>query len=252
MFSDLDVAMHLARTGGATAHKRFRTSLEVRQKDGASDLVTAADLEAEAAMLRMLDKMRPQDGVYSEEGARREAERQWLIDPLDGTLEFVRERPNWSCAVCLLVDGQPEVSAVYDPCSRDMFYAQRDSGTWHNGRRISVAGPEVLDQALIRSYASRVVAAEHGFPEAVARMAQSSAALLLGGSGSAALAHLACGRIHGWLELYPPGQDNPWDWHPGDLLVREAGGQTLILPDSPWRLAAVNQELLDALQDLLP
>ena len=218
--ADLALAERVVRRAGDIALGYAGQDLGVEQKEASTDVATIADREAEAAAAAILAAERPHDGILGEEGALSEGDRRWLVDALDGTLNFVHGVPGWCSAVALLGPDGPLVSAVWDPVRRELFSAARGMGTHLDGRAVAVRERRALADALVGTY---VFAPRLGLPgvravlgELIARVG----APRMIGSGTLELAWVAAGRLDGWLQAEP----YPWDWWPGALLVREAGG----------------------------
>ena len=224
MTTDREVAIAAVRRAGELLLPGFGAAHDVERKSGASaDLVSAADREAEAAVVELLRDARPDDGLLGEEGARADAERTWVVDALDGTFNYVSGVPHW-CAAVVLVDGDgPLASAVYDPVGDELFSAGRGEGA--GGLHVRTGRP--LDQALVSTFADPRVMT----PEALVALARAGI-LRTGGAGSLDLAWIAAGRVDAWVQRDPM----PWDWLPGALLVREAGGRAEVL-DGGWHIA---------------
>jgi fructose-1,6-bisphosphatase/inositol monophosphatase family enzyme len=245
--TDREVAVAAVRRAGELLLPGFGAAHAVQRKsDASADLVSAADREAEAAVVELLRDARPDDGLLGEEGARASAERTWVVDALDGTFNYVSGVPHW-CAAVALVDGDgPLASAVYDPVSGELFSAARREGARRErgspaqprageeahlpgsgagGLRVRTGRP--LDQALISTFADpRVMTSD-------ALLALACAGILrTGGAGSLDLAWIAAGRVDAWIQHDPA----PWDWLPGSLLVREAGGRADVF-DGGWHIA---------------
>jgi myo-inositol-1(or 4)-monophosphatase len=127
---DRDLAARAARLGGAAALARFGTALAVADKGSGADPVTLADREAEAAVVGLLRSERPGDGVLGEEGAATagDGRRRWLVDGLDGTMNFVSGLPHWCVAVGLEEDGEAVAAAVFDPLRGELFAGARGAG----------------------------------------------------------------------------------------------------------------------------
>jgi myo-inositol-1(or 4)-monophosphatase len=239
---DLQLAEAVARAAGAVALGYFRSDLEVATKRHASDPVTVADRQAQAAMVPLLRSARPRDGILGEEdGLDVAGERQWLLDPLDGTVAFVCGLPLWSTAVCLRDERGTAVAAVYDPVADEMYSASRNSPTSRNGTRVDAPANRSLREAVVRVWCDPTIAAEAEYLPAMGRLATRAGVIQAGGSGSLALAWIAAGRLHGFAELYPAREPKDWDWYPGELLIRQAGGSAAAT--GPWRTAATGAKL---------
>jgi myo-inositol-1(or 4)-monophosphatase len=236
--SDRELAERLVRVAGAIALELRGGAAEL--KGGATDVVTEADRRAEAALLELLRAERPSDGVLGEEGAAVSGgERRWLLDPVDGTLNYARGLPAW-CAAVALVDAEGAVvSAVYDPVADELFSAARGEGATVDGAPLRVGSAARLEDAVVATFvdvrrrdADAVVGAE--------RLLRSLGALRAVGCGSLELAWVAAGRLHGWVQA----DVEPWDWHPGALLVAEAGGVARVA--GRWFVACGDGALCEA------
>ena len=236
--ADLDLAERVARRAGEVALGFAGADLGVERKEAATDVATVADREAEAAAVALLTAERPDDGVLGEEGAASEGERRWLVDALDGTLNFVSGVPGWCSAVALLGPDGPLVSAVWDPVRRELFSAARGAGAHLGGRAIAVRERERLDEALVATYVFVPRLALPGVRPVLHELISRVGAPRMIGSGTLELAWVAAGRLDGWVQADP----YPWDWWPGALLVREAGGTADAVPvpegAAPWHVAA--------------
>jgi len=236
--SDRALAERLVRVAGAIALELRGGAAEV--KGEATDVVTEADRRAEATLLELLRAERPGDGVLGEEGAAvRGGGRRWLLDPVDGTLNYAHGLPAW-CAAVALVDADGTVaSAVYDPVADELFSAARGEGATVNGAVLRVGEAPGLADAVVATFVD--VRRRDG--DAVAsteRLLGSVGALRAVGCGSLELAWVAAGRLHGWVQA----DVEPWDWHPGALLVAEAGGVARVA--GRWFVACGDAALCEA------
>jgi fructose-1,6-bisphosphatase/inositol monophosphatase family enzyme len=234
--TDREVAEAAVRRAGALLLEGFGREHAVERKSAANaDVVSEADGAAEAAVVALLREQRPGDGLLGEEGARATAKRTWLVDALDGTFNYVAGVPHW-CSAVALVDGDgPLVSAVFDPVTGELFSAQRGAG---DGRGVRTGRP--LRDAIVATFADPRVMTD----EALLALARASI-LRTGGAGSLDLAWVAAGRVDAWVQRDP----EPWDWEPGALLVREAGGVAEVL-DGGWHAAGA-PALVEAIGALL-
>jgi myo-inositol-1(or 4)-monophosphatase len=219
----LAVAMTAAQLGGEVLRRFFRTidPAQVTEK-AQNDYVSAADHAAEEAIAGYLRDRTPQFGLLAEEGGATGAtDSRWVVDPLDGTTNFVHAFPHFAVSVALVVDGEIEVGAVYDPMRDELFSAARGAGAWCNGRRLRVTAREGLAGGFLTT----------GFPFRVHRVLDTYlrvfhdvflqvAAIRRPGAATLDLAHTAAGIFDGFFEFCL----SPWDIAAGTLLVREAGG----------------------------
>jgi myo-inositol-1(or 4)-monophosphatase len=236
--NDREVALAAARRAASLLHARAGERHDVERKSPAgADVVSSADRDAEAAVVELLRAERPGDGVLGEEGARVEAERTWVVDALDGTFNYVSGVPSWCAAVALTDDRGPLAAAVCAPAVGEEHSAARGEGagglTVRRGRR--------LKDALVSTFADDRVLT----PPDLLALVDAAAVVRTGGAGSLELAWVAAGRIDAWVQR----DTAPWDWLPGALLVREAGGCAEVLPGG-WHLAA-SPDVFEDLRELL-
>jgi myo-inositol-1(or 4)-monophosphatase len=247
--ADLTLAGRAVRAGAGEALARFGTGVDVQFKTSAADPVSDADRASEAAIVAMLRAERPDDGVLGEEGAAvaGRSGRRWVVDGLDGTQNYLAGLPLWCVAVGLEDAAGPAVGAVCDPLRGEVFCAARGSGCTAAGAPAAVRRGAPLEAATVSTY---VAARKIGAPAAhaaLAALSDAAGALRIPGCGSLELAWVAAGRLDGWIQ---PNVD-PWDWVPGCVLVREAGGRAEVLPgDPPWFVAG-DPALADTLAALV-
>jgi len=248
--SDRALAERLVRSAGGLALE-LRGG-PARAKEGATDVVTEADTRAEALLLDILREERPGDGVVGEEGAdvAGGGARRWLLDPVDGTLNYAAGVPVWCAAVVLVADDGPLASAVYDAVHDELWSAARGEGATRNGAPLRLtaaagaAAPSLAD-AIVATFVDarrRDAAITRATEDLAARVG----ALRALGCGTLELAWVAAGRLHGWIQP----DVAPWDWHPGALLVREAGGVARVA--GRWHVAAAAESLATELLERLP
>ncbi|GAA4017153.1 inositol monophosphatase family protein [Deinococcus rubellus] len=218
----LDTATTAALAAGAIQLARTDLLHEVRAKSTFSDLVTEVDALCEAEIRRIILAAYPAHAVLGEEeGQAGEGEYLWIVDPLDGTVNYARGYPVYCASVALEVRGVRVVGAVYDPSRRELFTASLGSGAFLNGARIQPSTtPRLQSPALIST----------GFPYSVADDASNltylGKLLALGvpvrrpGAAALDLCNVACGRMDGYWEL---GLKR-WDSAAGSLIIEEAGG----------------------------
>jgi myo-inositol-1(or 4)-monophosphatase len=229
--SDRALAERLVRVAGAIALDLRGGAVET--KGLATDVVTEADRRAEAALVELLRAERPDDAVLGEEGAAvAGGGRRWLLDPVDGTLNYARGLPAWCSAVCVLDEGGPLACAVLDPVADELFSAARGEGA-----RPGSGGAPALSEAVVATFVD-VRRRDEAVTAGTERLLRRVGALRAAGCGTLELAWVAAGRIDGWVQA----DVEPWDWHPGALLVAEAGGCTRV--SGRWCVAARSGALL--------
>jgi myo-inositol-1(or 4)-monophosphatase len=217
------IAVRAAREAGRVITRNFdRIDRLTIMDKGRNDFVSEVDRNAEAAIIDILREKYPQHAILAEEsGAHTGNEFEWIIDPLDGTTNFLHGLPQFAVSIALKVKGRLEIGVVYDPIKEEMFTASRGEGALLNDRKIRVSKRKGLEGALLGT----------GIPYRDQRFMDNYLAMLkdltlntagIRRPGSAALdfAYVACGRTDGFWELGL----KEWDFAAGALLVREAGG----------------------------
>ncbi|MBB4659961.1 inositol monophosphatase family protein [Parvularcula dongshanensis] len=229
MAEDFDAVLHTmttaARAAGAVlgdAFGRLDTLTVERKKP--SDFVSEADLGAERAVFDRLRADYPRFGAHLEEGGIVEGDdpdHQWIVDPLDGTTNFLRGIPHFSVSIALARRGRPVAGVVLNPASDEIFVAAEGRGTTLNGRPVRVAEPRPLAQCLFGTgLPFRDKTGHEAFAQELVRPMKALAGIRRFGSAALDLAWVACGRFDAFWEH----DLSPWDVAAGILLIREAGG----------------------------
>jgi myo-inositol-1(or 4)-monophosphatase len=224
----LEVARQVALGAGEVllafaARRREGEDLEVVSKTTATDPVSEADRAAERLIASSLLAAFPDDGLLGEEGQaprRGSSGRRWVVDPLDGTVNFLYGQPSWCVSIACEDEGGVLVGVVHQPTSGETFAARRGQGAWLGDRPLAVTDPGGLSATLVATgfaYDPGVRAAQGA---QVAGLLPLVRDVRRGGSAALDLAWCAAGRVDGYLEFGL----HPWDWAAGSLLVREAGG----------------------------
>lgn len=225
---DRAIAERAARAAAAAALRHHGGELAVEVKSAEpTDVVTVADREAEAAAVAVLAEARPDDAISGEEGADRPGSgataRRWIVDAVDGTLNFSLGIPGWCSAVVLVEGDDPLACAIHDPVRDELFSAARGAGATCAGRPLAVRAPADLSRAAVAAQWGFGKLRLPGVRDVVGRVVDEVGAVRIVGSGSLELCWVAAGRLHGWMQ--PDAAE--WDWLPGALLVREAGGEAV-------------------------
>jgi myo-inositol-1(or 4)-monophosphatase len=248
--SDRDLAGRAVRAGALAAAAVAGEALAVTRKSVPTDLVSAADRASERAIVDLLRAARPADAILGEEGAEAGpagAGRRWLVDGLDGTVNFLRGLPQWCVAAVLEEGGEPVACAVLDAVHGQLFDAAADMGAACDGVALRVRAGAVLDAAVISTFLRPDKLRGADAVAAFGPLIAGAGMLRMGGAGTLELAWLAAGRLDGWAQ---PNVD-AWDWLPGRLLVQEAGGRTGIVEGAmTWHVAGA-PGTFDALAALL-
>jgi myo-inositol-1(or 4)-monophosphatase len=230
--------------------ERFGAPAEgVDSKTSETDLVSDADREAEGTIQELLAAERPDDGLVAEEGARARSDsgRRWVVDPLDGTINFLYGFPAWCVSVALEDHDRALVGVVHDPLRQETFAAVRGEGCRLNGEPAGVRPCERLETALVATGFSYEPARRAEQAALVAHVLPRVRDIRRPGAAALDLAWVAAGRLDGYYERGL----KPWDWAAGRLLVEEAGGEVAEMPGEPLGLVAASPLLLPALADLV-
>ncbi|KAA2313200.1 inositol monophosphatase [Puniceibacterium sp. HSS470] len=223
--ANLNIMLKAARKAGRSLVKDFREveNLQVSMK-GAGDFVSRADLAAEKILKEELMGARPTYGWLAEEGGEEPGEdptRRWIVDPLDGTTNFLHGLPHWAVSIGLEHKGQIIAGVVYDAAKDEMFLAEKGEGAWMNESRARASGRIKMIESI---YATGLpFAGRADLPatlQDLARLLPACAGVRRWGAASLDMAYVAAGRYDGFWER----RLKPWDMAAGIVIVREAGG----------------------------
>lgn len=252
-----------ARNGGSVLLRNISKlgSLNIVEK-ARLDYASEVDADAEKAVIKELRKAYPDYGVIGEEGGSlpgRNPRFNWVIDPLDGTSNYLRGFPHFCVSIALVDNGEPTDAVIYDPLRNELFTASRGAGAQLNERKIRVTERKDLEGALIGTgFAPRERARTGAQLDCIRALLVNAEDVRRTGSAALDLAYVACGRSDGYFEAGVKA----WDIAAGVLLVREAGGKVSDFkganiprldnrgPDSR-QLVAGNLKVSDALQKLI-
>ncbi|MDX9699007.1 MAG: inositol monophosphatase family protein [Rhodocyclaceae bacterium] len=226
MHPTLTIAVKAARRA-ASVINRATNQLEPLnvQAKSTNDFVTEIDHAAEQAIIEVLRDAYPQHGILAEEsgesGPEHDTEYQWIIDPLDGTTNFIHGFPQYAVSIALARNGTLEQAVVFDPNRNELFTASKGRGAFLNDRRIRVSRRTRLNESLIGTgFPFRKFDQVDAYLAMFKELTQKTAGLRRPGSAALDLAWVACGRIDGFWEMGL----SPWDMAAGALLIQEAGG----------------------------
>lgn len=218
--SDMELAAALVQEAGALAAQMRYEGLTVSRKTSISDVVSDADHAAEALIVGRLGQLRPRDGVLGEEGAASPGERTWVIDPVDGTYNFVSGLPAWCSALALTAGDDLLVGAIYQPTTDELWLGGPAHPTTVNGIAVGPMVDRELAEVAFSTYLHPPRLTQRRILEPIMTVLSRAATVRMIGSGSVELAAIAAGRLGVWLHA----DTQPWDWLPGAALVRAAGG----------------------------
>jgi len=250
----LSIAEEAARAAGRVLDE-WGEKFTVREKSP-SNLVTEADHASQQTIFRMIHERFPDHGFLGEEGAgetKGNSGYRWVVDPLDGTTNYVHRFPYYAVSIALEHEGELIVGAVYDPTRNEMFSAVRGAGATLNGRPIRPSQVELLGQAMLVGSLPVGGRADHPAVAKFLRLIPLAQTVQRTGSAALNLAYVACGRIDGFWSI----SLKPWDVAAGALLVAESGGRVTrtdggpLSIETPDLLSTNGTRLHDELGELL-
>ena len=220
----LNIAVRAARVAGNIIAKGFENRDDLMtQSKGDNDFVTRIDKEAEEAIIHKIKQSYPEHSFVGEEGGvvEGDADFKWVIDPLDGTTNFIKGIPHFAVSIALLYKGRLDVAVVFDPIRGELFTASKGSGSQLNGFRIRASQARDLSNTVLAT--ALPFKNKDTLADSMTRLQSifmQCGDVRRGGSAALDLAYVAAGRVDGYWER----GIKPWDIAAGELLVREAGG----------------------------
>jgi myo-inositol-1(or 4)-monophosphatase len=221
----IKVMTEAARKAGRALARDFGEVAELQvSKKGAADYVSAADLKAEQTLFEELLRARPGYGFLGEERGMIEGTDKthtWIVDPLDGTTNFLHAMPHFAINVALKREGQIVAGVTYNPANADLFWTERGKGAYLNDRRLRVAARTRFEEAVFATGIPVLGHGQHGrFLKELHQVSQRVSGVRRFGAAALDLAWVAAGRFDGFWER----DLSPWDLAAGMLMVTEAGG----------------------------
>ena len=219
----LNIAVQAARKAGTiivrSMEKRQDLKIDVKTKN---DFVTEVDRQAEAAIIEILQRAYPNHAILAEEsGAKQGEEFQWVIDPLDGTTNFLHGNPQFCISIALKYQGHLYQAVIYDPLRNELYTASKGQGAFLNNRRLRVSGLPSLDTALLGTgFPFRIQHHIDSYLNTFQALFTQVADIRRPGSAALDLAYVAAGRLDGFWEIGL----SEWDMAAGALLIQESGG----------------------------
>ena len=255
--ANLNIMIKAARKAGRSLVKDFREveNLQVSTKS-AGDFVSRADIAAEAVLREELRGARPTYGWLAEESGAEDGEdptRRWIVDPLDGTTNFLHGLPHWAISIALEHKGQIVAGVVFDAAKDEMFFAEKGEGAWMNDQRLRVSGRTRMIESV---FATGIpFAGRRELPatlQDLARLMPVCAGVRRWGAASLDLAYVAAGRYEGYWERGL----QPWDIAAGLVIVKEAGGLTETIRDGgsildDGEVLSANNEIFSSFAEII-
>ncbi|MFI0777197.1 inositol monophosphatase family protein [Streptomyces sp. NPDC021212] len=228
----LELALEVARRAGDLLRDGRPADLGVAAtKSSPIDVVTEMDVASEKLITDFLAQHRPEDGVLGEEGASSEGSSgvRWVIDPLDGTVNYLYGLPSWAVSIAVERDGEPVVGVVTAPMRGETYHAVLGQGAYADGEPVRVLPAPPFEQALIGTGFGYLRERRIGQARVLNELLPQVRDIRRGGSAAIDLCDLACGRLNAYYERGL----NPWDYAAGALIAREAGALTGGRPGIP-------------------
>ena len=219
----LHVAINAVKEAAKIQLEYMEKELDIETKASEFDLVTQADRITEAKIIDIISKEFPSHSFLAEESGSetKDSDYLWIIDPIDGTVNYAHRFPQFCCSIGLYHKGEPLLGVVYDPCRKELFHSIKGQGAFLNNKKMQVSKIDSLKKALLAT----------GFPALKGGLLQKNLeyfkaflgkcqAIRRPGSAALDLCYVACGRLDGFWELGL----SPWDTAAGALMITEAGG----------------------------
>jgi myo-inositol-1(or 4)-monophosphatase len=235
----------VARGAGRIIMDKYATVKSTRQKSSPGDIVTEVDLASEEYIVSRVTKKCPDAGILSEECGSLSEDKGggvWVIDPIDGTRNYVVGIPMFCVSIGIMKNGRAEVGAIYDPVHDEMFFARPGAGATLNGERFTTSTDTTLEDTLINVSWMRHRKDRHLFIEYIERLSNDTSYFRRFGSAALALAYVACGRLHGYIQ----SGVKAWDVCAGIAICEQAGAVVTDFGNKPVDLTQRELEILAA------
>ncbi len=245
----LEIAKRIARDAGAMIKSRLGTSYVTDEKSSSFDLVTEIDRASELMIRQRIEEQYPGHTFLGEEESFGSGERfvgrleqasaepfLWIVDPIDGTSNFVHNMPGFTVSIALACRGELTAGVIYDPCSDEMYWAAKGQGAFVNGKRISVSNVDRLEQTLLGTGFPTDERARAVGVECLGELSGKCRSIRSLGSAALQLAYVASGKLGAYWEYGL----NVWDTAAGVILIQEAGGTVTDTAGRPFDLFTKN------------
>ena len=221
---NITVMIKAARKASSKLRRDFGEVEQLQiSKKGPGDFVTNADIRTEEILRDTLDHARPGYGFLMEESGEiigSEINKRWIIDPIDGTINFIHGIPHFAISIALEDNGEIVAGVVYEPINDQMFWAEKGNGAWLNDRRIRVSGRKHIHDSIFATGIPLEKKKQKNILKQIENVITASAGIRRFGSASLDLAYVAAGRFDGFWET----DLNAWDIAAGIVLIKESGG----------------------------
>ncbi|MBI1745574.1 MAG: inositol monophosphatase [Acidobacteria bacterium] len=230
---ELNFAIEVSRAAGNLLMRYYGKVVDYEMRES-SGVLTRADLESDEYIREQIDLQYPEHNILSEELEEKSvnSEHTWIVDPLDGTTNFLKGNPVFSVSIALVHQNQPVLGVVYNPYNSELFFAEEGKGAYLNTHPIKVASIDALQRAIVCIGAN--FSDPQGQKSGMALINQlappASFRIRVNESSALSLCYVAAGRFDAFVDP----DVNPWDVAAGGLIVREAGGAIHDFTDQPW------------------
>lgn len=232
------IAIEAALLAGDILRQGYGTNFSISSKEGRHNLVTEYDHRCEKAIIEFILKNKPHSHFLAEESGATGSEKEdllWIIDPLDGTVNFAHQIPVFSVSIAAQVGKEVVSGVVYQPITQELFVAEKGKGAFLNGKKIQVSPITSLEQSILATgFPYNLAQNPHHCIEHFVEILKQGIPIRRLGSAAIDLAYTAAGRFEGFFEV----QLSPWDCAAGNLLVEEAGGKISTWEQKPYDLHA--------------
>ena len=242
--TDLELATHAAKEAGKLLRQHFGGDATV---DEAShhDIKLALDKESQELITGILLGARPGDALYGEEGlaGNQDADRQWIVDPIDGTVNFFYNIPHFCVSIALRIKGEIVVGVIHDPMMNETWEVEKGSPALLNGKQIKASSRDRLEQSILFVGCGKDEQALKTGIERFHRASLRARKMRMMGSAALGMAYIACGRLDAYIE----SRISLWDIAAGQLLLETAGGKVILEPveghADAWSIVASNGKI---------
>jgi len=230
------VATLAVKEAGKILQKHFGKPIEISFKKDLS-LITGIDFKAERIIIKLIKKNFPSHNILSEESGGKTGEKYtWVVDALDGTTNYTKNFPFFSTSIALLYKRDLIMSIVFNPISKELYFAEKGKGSFLNGKRIKVGKQQTLSKAVILLNKGRTKKDFIKFHKILGKVGKLCRTFRFWGSLNLELCYIASGRIDGHIDV----GSKLWDFAAGVLIIREAGGKVTDFNGQDWQIDTKN------------
>ncbi|WLD95012.1 inositol monophosphatase family protein [Alkalihalobacillus sp. AL-G] len=233
-------AITWATEAGEVIRESFEDQLTIETKSNADDLVTNMDREIEGFLINKINENYPDHKILGEEGIGEKIDSLkgtvWLIDPIDGTMNFVHQQTNFAISIGVYNEGIGMVGIIYNVVYDEMFYAIKGEGAYLNGRELPKLSDVMIEESIVAVNATWITENRRIDPSVLAPIVKKCRGTRSYGSAAIELAFVAAGRLDAYITM----RLSPWDFAAGKILIEEVGGMVTTLNGEPLRLLEQN------------